>query len=221
MNDYVKYLDAYIDRFNLNSKVGKEWIGTELEHSNRIQLNSEVVKIERGEKGGHVVTYKNVSGTHSIHCDAVAVCAGLHVLPAVPIIEGLESLLVAQNPPILTKPGLPTAPPSTNWQEKEGVRIIHSSQYKRREEFKDRKVLILGIGETAMDLSYEATMGGAREVTICHRGGFLSFPKVLNDFKVFGFTFSGNLPIDGLITNRKYSYLTEVVARGSFTSLKW
>lgn len=54
-----------------------------------------------------------------------------------------------------------------------------------------------------MDLSYEAIMGGAREVTLCHRGGFLSFPKVLNDFKVFGFTFSGNLPIDGLITNRK------------------
>lgn len=36
---------------------------------------------------------------------------------------------------------------------------------------------------------------------MCHRGGFLSFPKVLNDFKVFGVTFDGDLPIDGLITN--------------------
>lgn len=27
------------------------------------------------------------------------------------------------------------------------------------------------------------------------------FPKVLNDFKVFGVTFDGDLPIDGLITN--------------------
>lgn len=30
---------------------------------------------------------------------------------------------------------------------------------------------------------------------------FLSFPKVLNNFRVFGTTFDGNLPIDGLITN--------------------
>jgi dimethylaniline monooxygenase (N-oxide forming) len=63
-------------------------------------------------------------------------------------------------------------------------------------------------------------------VTVCHRGGFLSFPKVrlfaslkychsliahverccqvLNDFKVFGVKFDGELAIDGLITNRKH-----------------
>ncbi|KAL8276197.1 hypothetical protein RQP46_011409 [Phenoliferia psychrophenolica] len=74
--------------------------------------------------------------------------------------------------------------------------------YKKREEFKDRKVMILGIGETSMDLSFEAIQAGAKEVVVCHRGGFLSFPKVLNDFKVFGVTFDGDLPIDGLITNQ-------------------
>lgn len=57
------------------------------------------------------------------------------------------------------------------WQVKEGTRVIHSSQYKKREEFKDRRVLILGIGETSMDLSYEAIQGGAKEVVVCHRGG--------------------------------------------------
>ena len=36
---------------------------------------------------------------------------------------------------------------------------------------------------------------------MCFRTGFLSFPKVLNSFKVFGTTFGGSLPIDGLITN--------------------
>lgn len=62
MNDYVKYLDAYIEKFDLDSKAGEEWAETELEHKNRIQLNSKVVKIERREKGGHIVTYETVTG---------------------------------------------------------------------------------------------------------------------------------------------------------------
>ncbi|ORY62871.1 hypothetical protein BCR35DRAFT_322448 [Leucosporidium creatinivorum] len=100
--------------------------------------------------------------------------------------------------------GEPQYPPVEDWArelQKEGVRVIHSSQYKRRSEFEGRRVLILGIGETSMDLSYEAIQGGAKEVVVCHRGGFLSFPKVLNDFQVFGVRFDGDLPIDGLITN--------------------
>lgn len=53
-----------------------------------------------------------------------------------------------------------------------------------------------------MDLSYEAIQAGAKEVVLCHRGGFLSFPKVLNDFTIFGaLKAEGSLPIDGLITN--------------------
>jgi dimethylaniline monooxygenase (N-oxide forming) len=51
-----------------------------------------------------------------------------------------------------------------------------------------------------MDLSYEAIKGGAEEVVVCHRGGWLSFPKVLNDFQVFGVKFDGDLPIDGLVS---------------------
>jgi dimethylaniline monooxygenase (N-oxide forming) len=36
---------------------------------------------------------------------------------------------------------------------------------------------------------------------MCFRTGFLSFPKALSRFKVFGKQFKGGLPIDGLITN--------------------
>lgn len=36
---------------------------------------------------------------------------------------------------------------------------------------------------------------------MCFRNGFLSFPKALSRFKVFGKQFKGGLPIDGLITN--------------------
>lgn len=86
------------------------------------------------------------AGTYTIHADALSVCTGLHVTPAVPMIPGLPSLLSAQSPPILTAPGLPTLPPGGGeWDEKDGVRVIHSSQYKKREEFAGRKVLILGV----------------------------------------------------------------------------
>jgi cation diffusion facilitator CzcD-associated flavoprotein CzcO len=39
--------------------------------------------------------------------------------------------------------------------------------------------MILGTGETGMDLAYESVKAGAKEVVLCTRGGFLSFPKVL------------------------------------------
>jgi dimethylaniline monooxygenase (N-oxide forming) len=51
-----------------------------------------------------------------------------------------------------------------------------------------------------MDLAYESCKAGAKEVTLCYRGGYLSFPKVLNSFEMFGIKFDGELPIDGLIT---------------------
>lgn len=86
------------------------------------------------------------TGTHTIHADALSVCTGLHVTPAVPAIPGLPSLLSAQSPPVLTAAGIPNRPPGGgDWEEKEGVRVIHSSQYKKREEFAGRKVLILGV----------------------------------------------------------------------------
>ena len=52
-----------------------------------------------------------------------------------------------------------------------------------------------------MDIAYEAIKANAQSVTMCFRTGFLSFPKVLNRFQIFGKTTGGNLPIDGLITN--------------------
>ena len=83
-----------------------------------------------------------------LEVDAVSICSGLHVTPAVPVISGIESL-VPQSPPILSADNLPITPPGFEDQTPaKGVRVIHSSQYKHRAEFKDRKVLILGCGET-------------------------------------------------------------------------
>lgn len=107
----------------------------------------------------------------------MAICSGLHVTPAVPNIPGIENL-VAQSPPVLsslvaTPPILPTLakageqpvtlPSALHIPAKEGVRIIHSSQYKNRAEFNGRRVMILGMGETGMDLCYEAIKSTASE----------------------------------------------------------
>lgn len=52
-----------------------------------------------------------------------------------------------------------------------------------------------------MDVAYESVLSNAEKVWMGIRSGFLSFPKVLNNFRVLGATFDGALPIDGLITN--------------------
>ena len=52
-----------------------------------------------------------------------------------------------------------------------------------------------------MDVAYESVLANADKVWMGIRSGFLSFPKVLNNFRVLGATFDGALPIDGLITN--------------------
>jgi dimethylaniline monooxygenase (N-oxide forming) len=116
----------------------------------------------------------------------------LHVKPNIPDIPGIEHLR---------------------------GEAYHSAQYKSRDQLKDRNLLIIGCGETAMDIAYEAIKANAKSVTMCFRTGFLSFPKVLNRFQVFGKTFGGSLPIDGLITNLfETAYVHHAVAR---SRMRW
>lgn len=114
------------------------------------------------------------SERETFDCSYLAICTGLHVQPNIPQIPGIEFFR---------------------------GEAFHSSEYKYRSQLQDHDILLLGCGETAMDVAYEAIKSPARSVTMCFRTGFLSFPKVLNRFRVFGKTFGGRLPIDGLITN--------------------
>lgn len=133
-------------------------------------------------------------GEESIYdCSHIAVCTGLHVSPAIPTIPGIEH---AKGP------------------------VFHSSQYKSRSQLTGQDVLILGAGETAMDLAYESIKADAHSVTMCFRTGFLSFPKVLNRFQVLGYPFQGRLPIDGLITNLfETAYVHHSIRRSRLRSL--
>lgn len=70
-----------------------------------------------------------------------------------------------------------------------------------------------------VDIAYEAIKADAAAVTMCFRTGFLSFPKALSRFKVFGKQFKGGLPIDGLITNLfETAYVHRAIAK---SRLRW
>ncbi|KAG8861909.1 hypothetical protein FRB96_002352 [Tulasnella sp. 330] len=186
-----------------------------LEHHDHLTLE----EISRGKGGkGHIVEYvKGVKTEYgdvkwnelpmTMHAAYLAVCSGLHVTPSVPVISGIEHVGASMRTDGLNDPK--TIKPV----------IMHSSSYKTPACLSGRRVMILGTGETGMDLAYESVKGGAKEVVLCTRNGFLSFPKVLNNFTLLGYNFKGNLPIDGLITNLfETAYVHPWVAR---THLRW
>ncbi|KKY34246.1 putative dimethylaniline monooxygenase [Diaporthe ampelina] len=63
-----------------------------------------------------------------------------------------------------------------------GIRILHASDFKTRSQFgKDKTVLILGVGETAMDIAHLAITSPTKRVVLSHRDGFISSPKIVPD----------------------------------------
>ncbi|KAF7713645.1 Flavin-containing monooxygenase [Penicillium ucsense] len=165
-----------------------------------MRLNCPVISVERApddSKWKHRVKYLDRADLENeeerdYECSHIAVCTGLHVEPNIPTIPGIEHV--------------------------KGD-VFHSSQYKGRSQVAGRNVLVLGCGETAMDIAYESIKANAQSVTMCFRTGFLSFPKQLSRFQVFGKTFKGGLPIDGLITNLfETAYVHRVIAQ---SRLRW
>ncbi|KAH3919159.1 hypothetical protein HBI56_100610 [Parastagonospora nodorum] len=145
------------------------------------------------KKWKHRVNYTdkhNGNEQQTFDCSHIAICTGLHVEPNIPNLPGIENIK---------------------------GEVFHSSSYKKRAQLTGRDVLIMGCGETAMDIAYEAIKSDAKSVTMCFRTGFLSFPKALSRFKVFGKQFKGGLPIDGLITNLfETAYVHRAIAASRF-----
>jgi dimethylaniline monooxygenase (N-oxide forming) len=139
--EYVNYLEEYCTRFEL-------WPF--------IEFSSRVTKIRRGGAGcgGHIVTILQHGVSMEHNFDAVAICSGIHMDPAIPDIPGIEKVPL----------------------------VIHSSQFKSSEQLlvcKDPTVVVLGVGETSMDIGGLAiTTPGIKSVFMCHREGFFCAPKV-------------------------------------------
>lgn len=134
---YLEYLEAYASYYRL-------WP--------HINLDTTVKSVRRGDASAHVVTYQTSDGAVvEWECDALAVCSGVHAVPHIPDIPGMERV------------------PS----------VMHSSEFKTREQFgKDKTVLILGSGETGADISYLAVTGDTKKVVLCHKDGWVGAPKV-------------------------------------------
>lgn len=115
-----------------------------------INLRTRVTRIQRVEGGGHIIQCTQDGKSTESYFDAVAICTGLNVTPNIPKVDGLERIPA----------------------------LMHSSQFKGRKQFGvDKNVLILGTGETGMDLAYLAITSPTKSVTLCHRDGFLCAPK--------------------------------------------
>ncbi|KAF7353585.1 FAD/NAD-P-binding domain-containing protein [Mycena venus] len=199
LEEYVEYLREYCKKFDI---------------TDRIRLETKVVNVSRDPAGGHIVSYvsKAPSGEwevtpRTINASYVALCTGLHVIPAIPAVPGIEHVLNAENH---VESGVTPA-------------AFHSVEYKSRAQLVGRRVMILGTGETGMDLAYEAAKAGAKEAVLCSRSGQVDlFPHALNDFEIFGFKFNSkksSVPIDSLITNlAETAYVHPWVAS---THIRW
>ncbi|KAK2054616.1 dimethylaniline monooxygenase [Colletotrichum caudatum] len=127
-----------------------------------IETRTEVTHVSR-TPSGHRIFFrrmdkestrctKNETGKgETWDCDAIAVCSGLNNVPSIPAIHGLDR-----------------------------VQTLHSSGVKERRQFgTDTSVMILGAGETAMDLAHLAVTSKAREVILCHKDGFFCAKKMI------------------------------------------
>ena len=140
-----------------------------------IHLSTPVTRVHRRPSGGHTVHYRKNGADLTFDCDAIAVCTGLHVLPNMPSLPGMERVPV----------------------------VKHSSEFKKREEFgRNKTVVILGTGETGLDLAHLAVTAPTDRVVLCHRDGFLGAPKIIPNpvwFPILGRKArpnQQNLPVD-------------------------
>jgi len=116
-----------------------------------------VIGLEKQEST-YIVKLKSATAKDSVveHevWDAVAICSGVHNIPRIPSFPG---------------------------QELFKGEVIHSAFYKDPEIFRDKKVLVIGTGETGFDLGYAAATHGATSVTMSTRHGFLSVPAAFGE----------------------------------------
>jgi len=182
VEQYVDYLERYAEEFDLTKHIRFGCTVTSIQdaeptrqcgngnghaHANK-HSSSSTTDVD---SNGYTVQYLESNGAATTwQFDAVAVCSGLHNTPNIP----------------------PEFHPSSPLAKKFKGRIIHSSEYKDSMAFVCQRVLILGSGETAMDIAHRAiTNPLSQSVAICVRRGFLSIPHNLAEDR----------PLDVFITN--------------------
>jgi dimethylaniline monooxygenase (N-oxide forming) len=146
-----------------------------------MKFNCQVISIKdaaggvvKGDNKGYFVQCQLADGqVTKKYYDVVAVCSGLHNIPYIPRLFACSE----------TKGG---------FVNKFKGKIIHSSEYKDSSIFAEKRILVLGCGETAMDIAHRAVLApSSKSVALSVRRGFLSIPHSL----------AKDRPLDVFITN--------------------
>ena len=172
VEEYVEYLERYAKEFHLMKHVHFGCMVTSIEDTpTRNESGNTNHSVTDVDSNGYTVKYVESNGKAvSKHFDVVAMCSGLHNTPNVP----------------------PEFASSSSLATKFKGQIIHSSEYKDSTVFNHKRVVILGSGETAMDIAHRAITNPLSQcVAICVRRGFLSIPHNLAEDR----------PLDVFITN--------------------
>lgn len=114
-----------------------------------IQFNTEVMQITRHGSNQWLVRYQDNAGEHDELFDALLVANGHHWDPQMPVYPG----------------------------EFNGLQL-HSHQYKKAQPFKDKRVLVVGGGNSACDIAVE-TARISSKTCISMRNGQHIFPKFI------------------------------------------
>jgi len=167
-----KYLTAFSDypmptAYNVHPSMGEyvQYLENYSQHygvTQHIRFNTTLVKLVKQKNGAHLAYFtvntvsssadNNTSREYQDTFDYICVCSGLHNVPFVP---------------------------STSTDRLFKGRVMHSSAYKKKDVFQNKRVVIVGAGETGLDIAYRAIQATDQSVTLVARSGFLSVPKEL------------------------------------------
>jgi dimethylaniline monooxygenase (N-oxide forming) len=163
---YVEYLESYAEQFQIFPYIRFQCRVISISDNKKTDILA-----EKEDSPGYIVTYRDFRNNDpegkliSQHFDWVAVCSGLHNVPNIPALPNQSAF--------------------------KGD-IIHSSLYKDPSIFSNKRVLVCGAGETAMDIAYRAVQNhDSLSVAMNVRRGFLSIPHTLPNDR----------PLDVFITN--------------------
>lgn len=131
-----------------------------------IELNTCVEKVTKIEDGWELILCRYESVPEGLRetrwrerFEAVVAASGLHQEPFVPDIKGLTEYDV-------------------RWPEK----VTHSKQFRRPEDFKDKNVLIVGVGISGIDMA-RSLDEFAQSITMASRGPWISPIAVINSMR--------------------------------------
>lgn len=162
----------YFANFMHHSKVN-EYIQAYAHHYkllDKIRFNTSVSRICRNPEGGYLIILEN--GEHHVF-DKLMLCTGHHAQPTKPILRDLEKFKGA---------------------------VMHSYDYTNIKGYEGKNVVLLGIGNSALDIAVDIAKI-AKSVTISTRRGTWIFNRVS----------AGGMPYDVLLFSRYYDNLMKLV----------